>query len=65
MITSFASRALVAASLSGLALVSLLAPIQAAAREGAPVGHGIKCYWALVSSANGVNTYQQVCRKGA
>lgn len=57
-------RALVAASLSALALVSLLAPMQATAREGNSIGGGVKCYWALVSSANGVNTYQQICRKG-
>ncbi len=34
------------------------------AREGNSIGHGVKCYWVLVSSANGANTYKQVCRKG-
>lgn len=34
------------------------------AREGNSMGKGVKCYWVLVSSANGVNSYQQVCRKG-
>ena len=34
------------------------------AREGNSIGGGVKCYWVLVSSANGVNSYQQVCRKG-
>ena len=41
---------------------SLVAPSMA--REGNSIGKGVKCYWALVSTTNGVNTYQQVCRKG-
>jgi hypothetical protein len=26
-------------------------------------GGGVKCYYVLVSSVNGTNTYQTVCRK--
>lgn len=26
-------------------------------------GKGVKCYYVLVSSVNGANTYQTVCRK--
>lgn len=51
----------------GLAAAALLAAgltAPAAAREGNSVGHGVKCAWVLVSSVNGVNTYQYVCRKG-
>ena len=46
------------------AVAALVAPAVASAREGNSIGHGVKCYWVLVSSINGVNTYQQVCRKG-
>jgi len=47
-------------------ITGLLAPATALAREGSSgsTGHGVKCYWVLVSSVNGTNTYQQVCRKG-
>lgn len=57
-------------TLSALALsLTLAAPAltfstPAVAREGNSIGHGVKCYWVLVSSVNGTNTYQQVCRKG-
>ena len=27
------------------------------------VGKGVKCYYVLVSSVNGTNVYQTVCRK--
>lgn len=27
------------------------------------VGGGVKCYYVLVSSVNGTNTYQTICRK--
>lgn len=27
-------------------------------------GGGVKCYYVLVSSVNGTNTWQTVCRKG-
>ncbi len=26
-------------------------------------GHGVKCYYVLVSSVNGTQTYQTICRK--
>lgn len=42
----------------------LVTSVPAVAREGNSMGHGVKCYWVLTSSANGVNTYKQVCRKG-
>jgi hypothetical protein len=47
-----------------LAAPALTFSLPAAAGEGNSIGHGVKCYWVLVSSVNGVNTYQQVCRKG-
>lgn len=64
MIKSIRSRIVLSAALFGLAATSLLAPMSAAAREGNAVGGGVKCYWVLTSSVNGVNTYTQVCRKG-
>ena len=36
----------------------------AVAKNSTSLGHGIKCTWVLVSSVNGVNTYNNVCRKG-
>lgn len=38
---------------------------QAAARNlFYSAGQGVKCYYVLVSSVNGVNRYNTVCRKG-
>ncbi len=38
---------------------------EAAARQlSYSVGGGVKCYYVLVSSVNGVNVWQTVCRKG-
>lgn len=53
--------------LSIIALASLLAgaySISANAGNSVSKGHGVKCSWVLVSSANGSNVYQQVCRRG-
>jgi hypothetical protein len=43
-----------------------LAPASASAGNTVSQGHGVKCYWVLVSSnpATGSNVYTQVCRKG-
>lgn len=59
------SKSLTTLALSAvLAVPALLAHTPAVAREGNSMGHGVKCYWVVVSSVNGVNTMQQVCRKG-
>lgn len=50
--------------LAAAAMLSAGLTAPAAAREGNSVGHGVKCYWVLVSSVNNVNTYNYVCRKG-
>jgi hypothetical protein len=42
----------------------MLPPAPANAASGASQGHGIKCVWVLVSTANGTNTYQQYCYRG-
>lgn len=45
--------------------VGVLSPSLALAREGAQsVGHGIKCYTAAVTNADGTVTYTRVCYKG-
>lgn len=49
---------------AAVAAPALLFTTPAAAREGNSIGGGVKCYWAVVSSVSGVNTLQQVCRKG-
>jgi cytochrome c5 len=50
---------------AALALTAL-APSLAVAREGSArsVGHGIKCYTAAVTGADGKVTYTRVCYKG-
>lgn len=58
IVTRTAALAIAATALN----FSLIAP--SLAREGNSMGKGIKCYWVLVSTTNGTNTYQQVCRKG-
>lgn len=59
------SKSLTTLALSAvLAVPALLTHTAAVAREGNSMGHGVKCYWVVVSSVNGVNTMQQVCRKG-
>lgn len=64
MSRSLTSRlTLLSAALTVLA-AGLLPAAPALAREGNSIGHGVKCYWVLTSSANGVNVYKQVCRKG-
>jgi hypothetical protein len=51
---------------ASLAAALLLAPASASAGNTVSQGHGVKCYWVLVSSnpATGSNVYTQVCRKG-
>lgn len=57
------STSLIAATL--LTALAALAPVTAAAREGATsVGHGIKCYTAAVLQADGTVKYQRICYKG-
>lgn len=64
MISKLRTRLVLSFALAGLAASAALSPLSAAAREGNSIGGGVKCYWVLVSSVNGVNSYQQVCRKG-
>jgi hypothetical protein len=46
-------------------LLSMTAVGEASARNlSYSAGGGVKCYYVLVSSVNGVNTWQTVCRKG-
>jgi hypothetical protein len=61
---SFKVRSLLATLTLALGSAALLAPIAATAGEGQSQGHGIKCYWVLVSQPDGSQVYQQVCRKG-
>jgi uncharacterized membrane protein len=63
MRTTLTSTSLIAASL--LTALAILAPVTAAAREGAQsVGNGIKCYTAAVPQADGTVKYQRICYKG-
>lgn len=55
MFKSLTSRLVLAASGVVFASGLMLAPLPAAA------SHGIKCGWVLVSSINGVNTWNFVC----
>ncbi len=54
------------AALASLAGALLFTPATASAGNTVSLGHGVKCYWVLVSSnpATGSNVYTQVCRKG-
>jgi hypothetical protein len=51
---------------ASLAAALLLAPVSASAGNTVSQGHGVKCYWVLVSSnpATGSQVHKQVCRKG-
>jgi hypothetical protein len=53
-------------ALASLAAALLFTPASASAGNTVSQGHGVKCYWVLVSSnpATGSNVYTQVCRKG-
>lgn len=52
--------ALFSFSLLGTAFIG-----EAAARNlSYSAGNGVKCYYVLTSSVNGVNTYSTICRKG-
>ncbi len=66
MIKTFTSRLLAGATFASLTAALLLAPLQASAGGTTSKGHGVKCYWVVVSSdpATGSNVYQFVCRKG-
>ncbi len=48
-----------------LASCAVAVAAQASARNlSYSAGNGVKCYYVLVSSVNGVNRYNTVCRKG-
>ena len=47
-----------------VASTTLMPAAPASAASGVSQGHGIKCVWVLVSTANGTNTYQQYCYRG-
>ena len=51
-------------TLAATASLTLVMAGTAAAGNTTSKGQGVKCSWVLVSSVNGVNTYQQICRKG-
>jgi hypothetical protein len=54
----------IALSLVAAGALSLAVAGPASARNlSYSAGHGVKCYYVLVSSVNGANTYQTVCRK--
>lgn len=53
---------LLAVTLAALTLSLGAAP--AIAKNSNSLGHGVKCSWVLVSSVNGSNVYQNVCRRG-
>jgi len=58
-------RALLTLIGASLLSVSLISPASAA--RGASQGHGVKCYWVVVSSdpATGAQVLQYVCSRGA
>jgi hypothetical protein len=62
---SFTSRLISAVAFAAFSSASLLAPLQASA-EGTSQGHGVKCYWVLVSydPVTATSVYTQVCGKG-
>jgi hypothetical protein len=46
-----------------IATSSLLAPLNATAKNSTSLGKGVKCTWVLVKTEGGTNVYRQVCRK--
>jgi hypothetical protein len=54
------------AAIASLAGALLMIPATASAGNTVSQGHGVKCYWVLVSSnpATGSQVHKQVCRKG-
>jgi hypothetical protein len=66
MLKTMSSRLLALVAFAVLSTTTLLAPQQAFAGNSVSRGHGVKCYWVLVSSnpATGAYVYKQVCRKG-
>jgi hypothetical protein len=67
MTKSFTSKLVATAVLAALSSVMLIAPLQASAATLAfSAGHGVKCYYVLVSSdpATGTNVWATVCGKG-
>ena len=54
-------------TLIGASLLSLSLIGPASAARGASQGHGVKCYWVVVSSdpATGAQVLQYVCSRGA
>jgi hypothetical protein len=61
---SIGTSALIATTL--LAVIAVMAPVTASAREGSArsIGNGVKCRTVPVLQADGTYKYQQVCRKG-
>lgn len=62
--TSIRRIARIALPIMAASVLSLGAGEAAARNLSYSAGGGVKCYYVLVSSVNGVNTYQTVCRKG-
>jgi len=63
---SLTSKLISTVAFAALSSATLFAPLQATAGEGTSQGHGIKCYWVLVSydPATATSVYTQVCGKG-
>lgn len=57
-------RTLARITLALFATSAFVAGDAAARNLSVSTGGGVKCYYVLVSSVNGVNTYQTICRKG-
>jgi hypothetical protein len=66
MIKSFASKLISGTAFASLTAAMLLAPQHALAGNTTSAGHGIKCYYVVVSSnpATGSQVLARVCRKG-
>jgi hypothetical protein len=66
MTKSFTSKAIAALAFVALASSMLLAPMQASASGVRSLGHGVKCYWAVVSydPVRQATVLNYVCRQG-
>lgn len=51
-------------ALALLATLGFATSLSALAREGTPMGHGVKCYYVTVQNPDGSFTHTQICRKG-
>ena len=63
---SLTAKVLAVATFAALTSVMLFAPLQASAKNGFSLGHGVSCYYVLVSydPATATSVYATVCSKG-